>query len=147
MILPLHLWVGCKQAMVVSFVRWFIGCLIVLTQCLTAIERLPRVVGGDGFYLPGAPGKVLLSPESLRASIAAEKYDASFAEGDILRYQLEKIFLDDSATATKIKGSAGPQFLNAVADFYSTRAEVQVSAAAKDADEKQAAAFRAAIRE
>ncbi len=119
--------------------------LLPLTDGTT--KQLVWSTDGDGFYLPGAPGKVLLSPESLRASISADKYDAYFAEGDVLRYQLEKIFLDDSATATKVKGSAGPQFLNAVADFYSTRAEVQVSAAAKEADEKQAAAFRAAIRE
>lgn len=107
-------------------------------------KRLVWSTEGDGFYLPGAPGKVLLSPASLRASLAAEKYDASFSSSDVLRYQMEKIFLSDASTMAKVKTSAGPQLLNAIANFYSDRAEVQVDAAAKKADENQAAAFGAA---
>lgn len=109
------------------------------------VKKLVWSTDGDGFYLPGAPGKVLLSPESLRASIAAEKYDAYFMEADVLRYQMEPIFLLDATVADKVKATAGPQLLNAIADYYSTRAAVQPGVADKEADEKTAAAFRAAI--
>ncbi|MEL7421660.1 MAG: hypothetical protein AAFN81_01660 [Bacteroidota bacterium] len=99
---------------------------------------------GNGFYLPGAPGKVLLSGKDLRATLSAEKYDGFFNEADILRYQLESIILQDEATSAKLISSAGPNFLNAVADFYTTRAGVQVNQSNKTSDEAKAAAFRAA---
>lgn len=99
---------------------------------------------GNGFYLPGAPGKVLLPSSSLRETLAADKYDAYFNESDVLRYQLETIFLQDEALATKIKANGGTNLLNAIADFYDTRAAVQVNRSNKEMDEKKAAAFRAA---
>ena len=116
--------------------------LLTLTDGTT--KRLVWSTEGNGFYLPGAPGKVLLSAEALRATLSSEKYDGYFSESDILRYQLEPILLTDPGTAAKIKAGAGPNFLNAVADFYSTRADVQVNQSNKQSDEANASAYRAA---
>ncbi|MGH1433768.1 MAG: WD40 repeat domain-containing protein [Lewinella sp.] len=102
---------------------------------------------GNGFYLPGAPGKVLLPPSELRKNIATEQYENLFSENDVLRYQLEKIFLNDAATATKLKAGGDSGILTAIANYYETRAAAQVDTAAKAADEKMAKAFSAAAGE
>ena len=116
--------------------------LLSLTDGTT--KQLVWSAEGNGFYLPGAPGKVVLSVDELRASLSPEKYDASFTELDVLRYGLEEIFLLDEEVAAKLKASAGPSLLNAIADFYETRAEVRLNVHGKETDETKAASFREA---
>ncbi len=102
---------------------------------------------GNGFYLPGAPGKVILPPSELRKSIDTEQYNNLFSEDDVLRYKLESIFLKDAATATKLKSGADAGILTAIASYYQTRAKAQVDASAKAADEKMAKSFADAAGE
>jgi WD40 repeat protein len=102
---------------------------------------------GNGFYLPGAPGKVILPPSELRKSIATDQYNNLFSEDDVLRFKLESIFLKDAGTAAKLKAGGDAGILTAIANYYQTRATAQVDATAKAADEKMAKAFAEAAGE
>jgi WD40 repeat protein len=99
---------------------------------------------GSGFYLPGAPGKLLLPPTALREGLDTEQYYNILTADDVLRYRLENIFLKDAATLAKLKAVASPAVLQALADFYAQRATVQVEASAKAADEEMAKSLVAA---
>lgn len=102
---------------------------------------------GNGFYLPGAPGKVILPPSELRKSIATDQYSNLFSGEDVLRFKLESIFLKDAATVAKLKSGADAGILTAIANYYETRAQAQVDATAKAADEKMAKSFAEAAGE
>lgn len=97
---------------------------------------------GNGFYLPGAAGKLMLPTDQLRAQLSPADYDSAFTEMDVLYYQLDKIFLNDPAIVAQMKGKVGEQLSASIAQYFATRAQAQPNPQAKAADEQQAAAFR-----
>lgn len=99
---------------------------------------------GSGFYIPGAPDKIVLPTNNLRETLDGSGYSIYFTPEEIRRYDMEAIFLEDEAVVAELKRSADPGFLEAVAEFYEERAAAAEAAGVKSDDASKASAFRAA---
>ncbi|PSR10550.1 MAG: hypothetical protein DA408_08920 [Bacteroidetes bacterium] len=109
-----------------------------------SVKQLVWSTEGDGFYFPGAAGKVFLPPTKLRDQLTEADFFSFLSSDDVLAYDLEDIFLSQPAVVEKLKASASAPLLTAFADFYTSRAQLQLDAAARATDEKKATEFTAA---
>lgn len=118
---------------------------------LSQSDGTPRNIvwapGGDGFYVPGSPDRLLTDPAGLRQRLENSYIPSALSSADILYYDLDKIILQQDAVVQRLLASGDMGLLNAIAAFYEQRAASRMDADGKSNDEKMAAHFRTAAEQ